>query len=213
MGEVTDLASFRPRSTARRATDAATSGSVRAEFYFDLASPFTYLAAERVQRAFTDLTWIPAYAHVVRGAGADADRERPSANARAAALRLPLVWPERWPGEVTAAMRATSYAATEDRAAEFVVAACRLAWAGGFDLEDPQVLAEAAAAANLSPEASLLAARDAGRDAEIDAAGHRIAAAGADRLPAFLVRRAVFVGEEPIAEAAAYARSRATRGA
>jgi 2-hydroxychromene-2-carboxylate isomerase len=210
MGDVTDLAAFR-RASRRQA--GATAVPAKAEFHFDLASPLTYLAADRVQRTFTQLTWIPAFAHVIRPGTPDLARERAAADARAVALRLPLVWPERWPHGVPAAMRATSYAATKGRAAEFVVAACRLAWAGGFDLEDPQVLAEAAAAANVSPEESLRAARDARRDAEIEAASHRIAAAGADRLPACVVRRAVFVGEERIAEAAAYARSVAATGA
>ena len=209
MGQVTDLAAFRPRSR-REPIGAA---PLRAEFYLDLESPFTYLAAERVQRTFADLAWIPAFARVVRREPAALEREIATATARAAALRLPLVWPEQWPGNTTGAMRAASYAATQGRAAGFVVAACRLAWAGGFDLEDAQVLAEAAAAANLSPEAALRAARDPAHDAAIDAAGRRIAAAGADRLPAVLIRDAVFVGEQRVAEAAAYARAGAAERA
>jgi 2-hydroxychromene-2-carboxylate isomerase len=181
---------------------------LRAEFYFDLASPFTYLSAERAQRAFADLAWMPASTLVP-----PAEDELAVAAARALALRLPLVAPEGWPGATTAAMRAASYAATQGRAPGFVVAACRLAWAGGFDLRDPHVVAEAAAAANLPLDATLRAMRDPGLDAGIEAAGRRIAAAGADRLPAVLIGDVVFAGEERIAEAAAYARAGAAEGA
>ncbi len=212
MGDVTDLAAYRARGAARMQAAGTPGAPMRVEFYFDLASPFTYLVAERVQRAFGALAWIPASSRLLGPEVRSPDGERRAADARAAALRLPLVWPERWPMGVPAAMRAAVHAAAEGRAAEFVIAASRLAWAGGFDLEDRHVIAEAAAAANLLPEASLLAAGDARRDAQIDAAARAIAAAGADRLPAFRVGRAVFPGEDRIAAAAAYARSRA-RGA
>ncbi len=212
MGDVTDLAAYRARSAARMQAGGTPGAPMRVEFYFDLASPFTYLAAERVHRAFGALAWIPASSQVLRREPASVEGARRAADARAAALRLPLVWPERWPMDVAGAMRAAAHAAAEDRAAEFVIAASRLVWAGGFELEDPHVLAEAAAAANVLPEASLLAARDARYDSAIESAAHAIAAAGADRLPAFRVGRAVFAGEERIAAAAAYARSSA-RGA
>ena len=57
-------------------------------------------------------------------------------------------------------MRVAAYAAEHDRGAAFTLAACRLAFCGGFDLEDPEVLAEAAAAAGLGLEESLRAAGD-----------------------------------------------------
>ena len=59
MGEVIRLEDRR----ARRRPDVGGSKAVRAEFFFDLASPFTYLAAERVDRAFDAVTWTPACAH------------------------------------------------------------------------------------------------------------------------------------------------------
>ena len=128
---------------------------MRAEFLFDLASPFTYLAAERVDRAFDEVTWTPACARTLRcarAAGRLRRGRRPiidTAEERAAALRLPLEWPERWPMPVPAAMRVAHYAAQQGRGAAFVLAATRLAFAGGFDLDDLEILTEAAAAAGL----------------------------------------------------------------
>ncbi len=96
MGELIRLAE---RRQTRRARPHRRRESVRAEFLYDLACPFTYLAAERVERAFDDVTWTPASTTALRR-GSLADDEgalaavRAAAEERAAALRLPLVWPD-----------------------------------------------------------------------------------------------------------------------
>ena len=186
-------------------------GRSRAEFFFDLACPFTYLASERVERAFDDVVWRPASSDALRRSSlADDDlgaaSVRRAAEERAAALRLPLVWPERFPTAVPAAMRVASYAAEAGRGAAFVLAATRLAFCGGFDLDDPEILAEAAAAAGVVLDDTLHAARDEGRDGEIEAAGRALLAASADRLPALRVGRALYWGEERVGEALVAAR-------
>ena len=124
---------------------------LRATFFFDLADPGTYLAAERVDRALAGVTWRPASRETLLRCtpGFDA-RVRGDAERRARALRLPLVWPERQPEPVVGhAMRAAAFAEEQRRGAPFVLAASRLAFCGGYDLDDPEVLAEAAAAADL----------------------------------------------------------------
>jgi 2-hydroxychromene-2-carboxylate isomerase len=211
MGEVIRLAE---RRTARRKRSRRRIKSVRAEFLFDLACPFTYLAAERVDRAFDHVVWRPASSTALRGGSllADPDGEaavRVAAAERAAELRLPLVWPESFPAEVTAAMRVASHAADCDRGAAFALAASRLAFCGGFDLDDPEILFEAAAAAGLPLDVCLAAAGDRRRDGAVEAAGRRLLAAGADRLPALKVGRSLYWGEHRVAEAAAAARLQA----
>jgi 2-hydroxychromene-2-carboxylate isomerase len=186
-------------------------GRSRAEFFFDLACPFTYLASERVERAFDDVVWRPASSDALRRSSlADDDLGAASvhraAEERAIALRMPLIWPERFPAAVPAAMRVASSAAEGGRGAAFVLAATRLAFCGGFDLDDPEILAEAAAAAGVVLDDTLHAARDEGRDGEIEAAGRALLAAGADRLPALRVGRALYWGEERVGEALVAAR-------
>jgi 2-hydroxychromene-2-carboxylate isomerase len=186
-------------------------GRSRAEFFFDLACPFTYLASERVERAFDDVVWRPASSDALRRsslAGDDlgAASVHRAAEERAIALRMPLIWPERFPAAVPAAMRVASSAAEGGRGAAFVLAATRLAFCGGFDLDDPEILAEAAAAAGVVLDDTLHAARDEGRDGEIEAAGRALLAAGADRLPALRVGRALYWGEERVGEALVAAR-------
>jgi 2-hydroxychromene-2-carboxylate isomerase len=207
MGEVIRLAD---RRQARRPR-ARQRVPVRAQFLFDLSCPFTYLAAERVERAFDDVVWTAASATALRRGSLATDDEaltvvRVAAEERAATLRLPLVWPETWPADVPAAMRAASFAAQSGRGAAFVLAAGRLAFCGGFDLDDPEILAEAAAAAGVGLDGCLRAAGDRGRDGAMEAASRRLLAVGADRLPALRVGRALYWGEGQVAEAAAAAR-------
>jgi 2-hydroxychromene-2-carboxylate isomerase len=191
------------RGAARRRT--------RAEFYFDLSCPFTYLAAEQLERVFDEVVWTPASGAAIRRASACTDAAeaaplRAAAERRAGALRLPLVWPDGWPHEVPAAMRAAACAQEAGRGAAFVLAATRLAFCGGFDLDAPDILAEAAAAAGLPLDDCLRAARDVGRDGPVERAGRRLLAVGADRLPAIRVGRMLAWGEERVADAVAGAR-------
>jgi 2-hydroxychromene-2-carboxylate isomerase len=209
-----DLIRLEDRRTRHRPDATAGGQAVRAEFFFDLGSPFTYLVAERVDRAFDAVTWTPAGAETLRCRDLPvSEREAAEvagrAEERAAALRLPLEWPERWPAPVPAAMRVAHHAAQEGRGVAFVLAATRLAFAGGFDLEDLDILTEAAAAAGLPLDACLRAAREDRRDGAIEAAARRLLGAGVDRLPALAIDRQVVWGERRVGDAAMTARERA----
>jgi 2-hydroxychromene-2-carboxylate isomerase len=209
MGDVIKLAE---RREARRAMHAERRRErSRAEFFFDLSCPFTYLAAERVERAFDDVVWTPACAATLGRMRLADDTDgaaivRRAAEERALVLRMPLVWPERFPEELSAAMRVAACAADAGRGAAFVLAASRLAFCGGFDLDEPEILAEAAAAAGVVLDDCLAAARDTSRDGRIEAAGRALLAAGADRLPALRVGRSLYWGERRVGEAVAAAR-------
>lgn len=200
MGTVTSLHEHR---LARRSRDAAARGAPpRSTLYFDLGSPYTYLAAERADRLFAQLEWVPASAETLHAAdltevGMDAVRER------ALLLGLPFVSPEEPPKNVRGAMRVAALAAELGCAAAFVLAASRLAYCGGFDLDDPEILAEAAAAAGIGLRETLTAAGDAGRDGPIEEAGQMLLVAGASRLPTLRVGRMLFCGEDRLLEAAA----------
>jgi 2-hydroxychromene-2-carboxylate isomerase len=182
----------------------------RATFWFDLTLPGTYLAAERVDRTFPGVRWEPAALEALHAGQPLTDRKElahvmAEAETRAAVLRAPLVWPDRYPRDVRPAMRAASLACELGLGAPFVLAASRLAFCGGFDLGDPEVLAEAAAAANVPLDRCLAAAGDVSRDEAIEAAGRRLLALGADQLPVLRVGRRLFCGEERLPEATAAA--------
>jgi 2-hydroxychromene-2-carboxylate isomerase len=210
MGELIHLREHRsgraPQPRPRRGGRA-----VAVTFHFDLASPFTYLAAERIDVLLPQAVWRPTIADALHGGWPLADEARRRelerhAESRARDLRLPISWPDHWPASPRAAMRAASFAREIGRAAPFVLAAGRLAYCGGFDLEDPEVLAEAIAAAGLPLDDTLAAARDEGRDGAMIDAGRRLLRAGAKRMPVVRVGRAVFGGEDRLAAAVAAAR-------
>jgi 2-hydroxychromene-2-carboxylate isomerase len=204
MGELISLAARRRAGSPDPLAGGAPRGCVA--LAFDLASPCTYLVAERADRLVDDLAWRPVLMPGRKPAAASpAERER--VQRRAAALHLPLVWPEHADMGARGAMRIAAHAAEQGRARAFVLAATRLAFCGGFDLDDPDVLLEAAAAANLRLRDCLAAATDEARDAALLDAGRRLAARGADRLPAMLVAHRVFCGEDRLAEAVAAARA------
>ena len=160
-------------------------GSSRAAFFFDLACPFSYLVAERVERILGEVEWIPAPAVGLDGGARWARFEATSALAEreARASRLPLVWPDGFPANSRHGLRAAAWAAEEGAGAGFALAASRLAFCGGFDLEDPDILAVAASAGGLSPDECLAAARDPSRDRVLWATARGLHARGMRRLP------------------------------
>lgn len=215
MGEVVSLDQRRRARGASRdsrvpASRAAAAPRVQTSFWFALCSPSTYLAAERADRLFPGLSWRPVLGAPGPARSPLAPRSAGvamrAAEARAAELRMPLVWPEGHPAAGRAAMRIASFAAERGQASAFVLAASRLAFCGGFDLDDPEILAEAAAAAALPFDDCLRAAGDRSRDAAMRAAGEKLTALGADQMPVLRVGRRLFCGEERLAQAAATVR-------
>jgi 2-hydroxychromene-2-carboxylate isomerase len=198
MGELISLAERR----AARAEAPAHPDRPRVSFFFDLASPWTYLAAERVDRRFAEVRWQPAIGEALPGSR-DLASQRRAAEQRADELQLPLVWPEALPAAGRSAMRVAALAAEHGRSAEFVLAASRLAFCGGYDIDDPEILAEAAAAADLGLDECLRAAGELRRDGPMEQAALRLLAQGADELPVLVVGRSLFCGEHRLPEAAA----------
>ncbi|MDX6640047.1 MAG: hypothetical protein QOF12_1058 [Solirubrobacteraceae bacterium] len=204
MGELISLSERRRLAPNRRA-GRPHARVARPTFSFDLALPETYLAAERVDRYCHGLRWQPASAQAV-GAGFQSPGRAAAmaaAEERAAALGLPLIWPDPFPMDVRPAMRCAARACELGRGAAFVLAASRLAFCGGFALSDPEVLAEAAAASGVPLDECLVAAGELSRDRDIEAAGRRLVAMGADALPALRVGRRLFSGEARLPEALA----------
>jgi len=202
VGTVTSLERHRQDRARRQA--AVRPGVIRATLFFDLASPYTYLAAERAERLFPGLQWRPACATALHCGDLTGEVTWGVVAARAELLSLPLVWPqERCSSPVPAAMRVAALAVERGSAGAFVLAASRLAFCGGFDLDDPEILTEAAAAAGIGLRATLDAARDSGRDGPIEETGRLLLASGAERLPALRLGRMLFCGEDRLAEAAA----------
>ncbi|MBA3327694.1 MAG: hypothetical protein H0T43_05280, partial [Solirubrobacterales bacterium] len=77
MGTVVSLEGHRRERLRRNLV--APGGCPRATFFFDLSSPFTYLAAERADRLFASLIWRPACAAALHAGEPAADDVRRAA--------------------------------------------------------------------------------------------------------------------------------------
>ena len=174
-------------------------GNSGSAFFFDLACPFSYLTAERVERALGDVDWVPCSLPI--------GRRKPSpdviarAERQAFMLQLPLVWPDAFPKAVPSALRAAAYTTEVGAGARFALAASRLAFCGGYDLEDPEILADAAEAAGVAVDECLAAAADPGRDIRLQATARRLRSCGVPRLPAIRIGQRWLWGEQMLSEA------------
>jgi 2-hydroxychromene-2-carboxylate isomerase len=172
-------------------------------FFFDVCSPFSYLAAERVERQLPDVEWVAVDGSALhQPRGAELTQLRLRAEARAQALRLPLEWPDQFPLQAPRALRAAAFACELGAGPAFALAASRLAFCGGYGLDDPEILAEAAAAAAVPLRACLDAARESWRDEELREVAEILSDAGIRELPAFRVGGRWLSGEAGFSAAA-----------
>jgi 2-hydroxychromene-2-carboxylate isomerase len=141
-------------------------------FYFDLGSPFAYLAAERLHTLLPEpVQWQPVllgglFRLTGRSSWALGDYQRRQAGMadierRALAYGLPpMRWPDPWPADYLTAMRATTYAFSLGRGRDFTMQAYRDAFQGGSELSVAANVLQSAARAGLDPEAVRTAASD-----------------------------------------------------
>jgi 2-hydroxychromene-2-carboxylate isomerase len=203
---VGDLILLGPFATVRASLRGERGGARSAErrnhhsaFFFDLACPFSYVAAERIERLVGDVEWVPT-------PSATLGERREQADALARAASLPLVWPDRFPEPVPRALRAAAYAAEIGRGARFALAASRLAFGGGFDLDKDSVLSDAAAAAGVPVQECLAAAREEWRDEELEGTATALLAEGVAHVPAVGLNGRWFDGLHSLADVAVWLR-------
>ena len=189
----------------------AGSSTDSARFYYDLASPDAYVAAERVVGV---LGIVPEFVPVRLGGLAAggvgsfrcAEEEaiyRMEIERRAAAAGiLPLRWPPELPAETEWAMLVATYARQVGRVVAFSLAAFRQAFAAGRDLGERDTVLIAAAAAEMHPAAVVKGAALRGTRARLDAATAAAAEAGVLDVPAVAVGSRVFHGDLQLEAAA-----------
>lgn len=185
-------------------------------FYFDLGSPFAYLAAERLHTLLPEpVQWQPVllgglFRLTGRSSWALGDYQRRQAGMadierRALAYGLPpMRWPDPWPADYLTAMRATTYAFSLGRGRDFTMQAYRDAFQCGSELSVAANVLQSAARAGLDPEAVRAAASDPEfkqtlRDAT-DAAYDR----GVFGVPTIAIGDELFWGDDRLEDAAAH---------
>jgi 2-hydroxychromene-2-carboxylate isomerase len=189
----------------------------RARFYFDLGSPYAYLAAERLPALIPGepVEWQPISLGALfkltgRSSWSLGDNRRRQAGIaeverRAREYGLPPVsWPDPWPGNYLMAMRAATYAFTIERGREFALQAFRGAFQRGHDLSVAAHLLDAGERAGIDPRELEAATQDpqvklALRDAT-DAA-HRLGVIG---VPTIAADGELYWGDDRLHAAAAH---------
>jgi len=188
---------------------------IRSIFFYDLGSPYAYLAAERVNGLFAEVAGEPPeWQPILLGAlfkrfdrdswangpaRAEGVRE---VERRGSAYGLPIRWPEPFPANTLFAMRAATYAKEIGRAVSFSLAAFRQAFAAGRDLTDHDNVLLAAAAAEIHPRAMLGAVERATVKETLREATERAGDLGVRGVPSVVVGDEVFWGDDRLDEAA-----------
>jgi len=189
----------------------------RAAFYFDLGSPYAYLAAERVSGLFAEAgleqpEWRPLLlGGLFKRFGRDSWANGPGRaegmreiERRASAYGLPpLAWPDPWPGNTLVAMRAATFAKQTGRVVSFALAAFRQAFAAGRDLSLTENVLIAGAACELHPKALSKAVQTEGVKAALRDATERAGDLGVRGVPALVVDGEVYWGDDRLAAAVA----------
>jgi 2-hydroxychromene-2-carboxylate isomerase len=188
-----------------------------AAFYFDLASPLAYLAAERVLHELpVAAEWQGVLASELAGPDpfeafrCESDRAvaLEALERRAAALGLqPLRWPAPFPFDSALAMRVAAYAHSIGRTVPFAQAAFRQAFAGGHSLADPDFVLIAAAACEMHPAAVLKAAERPKVAEQLAAATAAAGAIGVVEVPAIALGDLIFQGQRALEDAAEHLRA------
>jgi 2-hydroxychromene-2-carboxylate isomerase len=191
----------------------------RPVFYFDVGSPYAYLAAERVNALFAEATgqppeWQPVllgglFRRFERGSWSEtparaegmAEIERRAAEYGLQEIR----WPDPWPGNTLYAMRVATFAKQSGRTVAFALAAFRQAFAAGRDLTDPDNVLIAAAACELHPRAVEKAVATQAVKSELIAATERAGDLGVRGVPSVVVGGEVFWGDDRLEQAASAA--------
>ena len=172
-------------------------------FFFDVSDPLSYLMAEQVEPSLGEINWVAVDGTALRDRAADQEWLREQAEASARALRLPLVWPDTFPASTPCALRAAAFACEIGAGPQFALAAGRLAFCGGFDLEDPEALTEAAAAAGVPLDSCLEAAGERWRDDELAEMADVLREHDVFELPAVTIGGRWFAGDAALQRAGA----------
>jgi 2-hydroxychromene-2-carboxylate isomerase len=193
-------------------------------FYFDLGSPYAYLAAERLHELLPEpIGWQPillgglfkANGRSSWAAGEQQQREAGMAEIerRARSYGLPpLRWPDPWPGNYLTAMRTATVAFAVGRGREFTLQAFRNAFQSGRDLSVPDRIFEAGEQAGLDRRELEVAVADPQIKEALRAATDAAHASGVIGVPTVAVGEELFWGDERLEDVAAHLSRSASPG-
>jgi len=182
-------------------------------FYYDLGSPYAWLAAERIHQV---LPVVPIWQPILLGGlwastgggswSLTAEREAGMAEVERRAEQYGLMdvqWPDPWPTNYLLAMRAATFAQQAGRAVAFSLAAFRQAFCAGRDLADLDNVLIAAAACELHPNAVTKGIESRSVKERLKQATEEAVARGVQGVPTVAVGEELFWGDDRLEDAAA----------
>jgi 2-hydroxychromene-2-carboxylate isomerase len=182
-------------------------------FYYDLGSPYAWLAAERIHQVLpVTPVWQPILLGGIwqqsggRSWGITDQRDEGMREVERRANQyglLPVKWPDEWPTNTLKAMRAAVFAQQTGRAVAFTLAAFRQAFAAGKDLQDVDNVLIAAAACELHPNAVLKAIELQSTKDRLKEATQEAYDRGVRGVPSVAVGDQIFWGDDRLEDAAA----------
>jgi len=183
-----------------------------APFYLGLMSPYSWLAAERIEQLLPDARWrivLPGVVFAAHGRtswGLTGERAQGLADceARAAARGLgSIVWPEQWPSNDLQAARGATFAARSGLERRFALAAMRLAFLDGAELSERAVVLEAGRRAGIDADELERALDDPSVKQELRDVNDEALAAGVFGVPSVVAAGELFWGDDRLEDAAA----------
>lgn len=179
------------------------------EFFWDAASPYTYLAATQIEpvmaRAGATLVWRP----FLLGKVFEATGNRMPAAVPAKAKHLfcdvqrwaqhygvPVAFPKVFPVNSVLALRAGIAASAQGRGAEFAGAVMKAYWADGVDISQPEAVGAIAAMVGLDGPALLLQAQEQPVKDQLRTNTEEAVRRGAFGAPTFFVGEQMFWGND-----------------
>jgi 2-hydroxychromene-2-carboxylate isomerase len=183
-------------------------------FYYDLGSPYAYLAAERVAAVLPGpVAWQPVSLGGLFKANGRSSWSLGDPDAREAGMAeverrarsygvAPLRWPNPWPTDYLFAMRVATFAFTAGRGREFTMQAFRHAFRNGCDLGAPEHVLRAAADAGLDPDAAAAATGDPEVKLALRSATEAAHELGVFGVPTVAVADELFWGDDRLDDAA-----------
>lgn len=189
------------------------SGAVTPELYFDLGSPYAYLAMERAEAVLgRGVVLVPVLVGAIfgwRGHGSWAltSERRPGMaeiERRAREYGLPAMdWPPEWPANALSAMRCATWATRQRRVAEFAHIVGVRQWTQADDIADLDVLATCAREAGLDAAAMLEDIQAPELKEQLRATTERAFQDGVRGVPTVRVGDQLFFGDDRLEEAGA----------
>jgi 2-hydroxychromene-2-carboxylate isomerase len=188
----------------------------RVTFYFDLGSPYAYLAAERLHTLLPEpIEWRPVllgglFKLTGRSSwarGEDWRRQAGMADVEDRARRYglpPVRWPDPWPTDYLTAMRAATFASSSGRGREFALQAFRNSFQRGAELSVAANVFEAAREAGLDRHEVQAATQASEVRQTLRDATEAAYELGVPGVPTIAIDHELFWGDDRLEDAAAH---------